>query len=109
MSYDIGTVPTMVPVEIMYVYYPVRMYDMIMPVIDHDSRTENIPAALYPWRPPGRVIMPAVRRNIHLVTGPDYLLYSLPVIYIHIIAIPRIISPSVTKFGNGFHINGLSI
>ncbi len=109
VPHDMGTIPTMIPVEVVYVNHPVRMYNMVMPVIDHDSGTENIPTALYPWRPPGRVIMPAVRRNIHLVTGAYYVLHRLPVIYIHIISITRIISSAVTILPNGFNINFLSI
>lgn len=95
---------TVSPVKVVNVYYPVAVDDMIMSVVNDYTWTVNVPGALTPGAPPGGIIMPVVRRNIHDVLGFHKIPDGIPVINVDITAIIRMVaSPAIGVTFDGFN------
>jgi hypothetical protein len=65
---------------------------MIVVDVHHDTGPVNVPAILSPRAPPGRIVLPIVRRSVHAVLPPQDILYRFPVVDIDVIIVVRIIT-----------------
>ena len=67
VDYYRGAIPPVGLVEVVNVYDPVAVYDVVMFVVNDNAWAENTPTALTPGAPPGWIVVPAVRRNVDVV------------------------------------------
>lgn len=96
LQYPWAVAAVIIPVEIMYPEHPMPADNVVVPYIHDDSRAENIPTALYPGIPPGGIILPAIRGDIHLpITPAQYVLHYRPVVHIDKISVVRMVSAPV--------------
>jgi hypothetical protein len=80
---------------------------MVMPMVNYDSGPENVPGTLHPGIPPGRIILPPIRRTVNLVRSSQNVLNGFPVVHVDIIVIIRQIASSAigiafTRFDDNF-------
>ena len=87
-------VGTVWPVEVMNPDHPVHVHDLIMPVVNDDTRAEDAPGALNPGAPPGRIVLPAIRRNVNDVLPAQNVLDRFPIVHVDKAAIIRTVSAS---------------
>jgi hypothetical protein len=98
------------PVEVVDPNHPVYVHDMIMPVVNDDTRAEDAPGTLNPGAPPGRIVLPAVRRSINDVLPAQNILDRFPIVHVDIAAVIRTVSASAIGIPFGrFHDDFFSI
>ena len=94
LHYDMAIGPVG-PVEVMNPNHPVHVHDMIMPVVNDDAGAEDAPATLNPGPPPGRIVLPAIRRSVNDVLPAQNILDRFPVVHVDIVAVIQV-APSST-------------
>jgi hypothetical protein len=85
----------------MYPDHPVPPYHVVAVDVHNDPWAEYIPGNLYPGTPPAWVIAPPIGGSINAVLPVQDVLYRSPVIYVDIITVIRVVSP--TAIGVPFH------
>lgn len=88
----------------MYPDHPVPAYDVIIVDVYYDPRAKDAPAILTPGTPPGRIIVPAIGRNVNAILTIQEVLDWSPIVHIDKITIVPVIAASAVGIAlHGFY------